>query len=125
MFPNDPLQRQEVHLVVAEPHHLKATAAQKCISLTVILGLLGCVMDQAIELDHQAQVGTDEVNDEPFDDLLPAEMVSAHRISPEDLPRKAFSKRRLTSKPPSDLDPRRCVVSWTQEAVLWFIAHGH
>jgi hypothetical protein len=71
-------------LLVRNPQNLQRPRGQYRVSFPVRFHLLA--VDRSVDLDHQSRRVTIEIDDEPVDHLLTAEMVSAELIPPQSQP---------------------------------------
>jgi hypothetical protein len=56
------------------------------------------VVNGAVDLEHESEVGAEEVGDEAGDDLLPPEFESKHRTVAQQSPRRGFGPSRRAAK---------------------------
>src|SRR5262245_65597350 len=86
------------HAVVVNPQDTGTEPGEVDRPLLIALPLR--VVDAAVDLDHQPQRGTVEVDDIPGDDVLAPELEAGHKASPQPLPEHCLRGRgRLPEQP--------------------------
>ena len=91
MFKNDRFEPFSEDFSIAEPNDAETSSGEHQVSLQIVGRLLRGFVDLAIQLDDQAELGAEEVDDEAFDHHLTTEIVAADRVASEELPSTALS----------------------------------
>ena len=73
------------------------------VPILVALGLLASFVDASVHLDHQPQLGAEEVDDEGSDPLLAAELQSEDLPTSEQFPQHVFRRRLSAPEIPRNL----------------------
>lgn len=95
------LQPGTPNIAVRKTHNSEPQPLEQCVPFEVVVPLCGQFVNRPIDFEHEVQVPTVEIDDEPVDDLLSTEpdtmdttvpqqrpsLLLSHRSSPTQLPR--------------------------------------
>ena len=95
---------------IPEPHDAIAPTLQQKLTLLVVGSTVPVPMHRSLQLDHQPERRTVEIDDEPQQDVLPAEPGAAATAQAEVLPEPGFRRRGRRAKFPGAASQGRSVV---------------
>ena len=101
--PSEHMRHIAHHLLIAEAEDAEVLSSQKFLTQKISLGNISCVMDAAINLDHQLLAGAEKIHDEVID-RGPAVELDALGTVLEDIPEELLCNRRRSSQLSRGLD---------------------